>query len=173
MKLGKIAHSCIVVEDIDKAADHYSKLLGIKHWYELVRTSDLDLNYQGQKRNCDVKIWLGGKGHTAIELIESRGDENLYTNYLKNFGEGIHHLQYYVKNLQIAIKEFEKEGLKVLQSACFFSKGMKVDYVYMGKDEHSAAFELIEATLPGGIKKGDLPFEIFLGRLTGNMKRVK
>ena len=50
---------------------------------------------------------------------------------------------------------------------------MKVDYVYMGKDEHSAAFELIEATLPGGIKKGDLPFEIFLGRLTDNMKRVK
>ena len=173
MKLGKIAHACIVVEDISAAADHYSRLFGIKHWYELVRTSDLDLYYKGEKRNSDVKIWLGGKGHTAIELIQSRGDENLYTTYLKDFGEGIHHLQYYVKDLKKAIAEFEKEGLQVLQSACFYSKGMKVDYVYMGKDEHSAAFELIEATLPGGIKKGDLPFEILLGRLTGNMRRVK
>lgn len=78
MKLGKIAHACIVVEDISASADHYSRLFGIKHWYELVRTSDLDLYYKGEKRNSDVKIWLGGKGHTAIELIQSRGDENLY-----------------------------------------------------------------------------------------------
>ena len=173
MKLGKVAHACIVVNDIEEASAHYTRTLGIKHWYELVRTSDLDLYYKGEKRNCDVKIWLGGKGHTAIELIESKGDENLYTSYLSNFGEGIHHLQYYVKDLKKAIAEFEKEGLQVLQSACFYSKGMKVDYVYMGKDEHSAAFELIEATLPGGIVKGDMPFEILLGRLTGNMKKVK
>lgn len=173
MKLGKIAHACIVVNDIDAASDHYSRLLGIKHWYELRRTSPLDLEYKGEKRNCDVTIWLGGKGHTKIELVQSRGDENVYTDYLKNFGEGIHHVQYYVKDLAKAIEASEKEGLVVLMKASFMSKGMRIDYAYVGKDDHSAAFELIEATLPGGIKKGDMPFETALGLLTGNMKKVK
>lgn len=172
MKVGKIGHAGIIVNDIDKAAEHYSALLGIKHWYELVST-DLDLYYQGAKRKCEVKIWYGGKGHTSVELIQTRGDDNAYTTFLQRHGEGIHHLQYYVKDLDKAIEDSAKEGLKVIQHAQFTSKNMVVKYAYVAENERDAAFELIEATLPGGIKKGDMPFEILLGRLTGNFVKVK
>lgn len=173
MKLGKIGHAGIIVHDVEQASEHYSKLFGIKHWYELISTSDLDLTYNGEKRKCDVTIWYGGKGHTAVELIQTRGDKNAYDTFLEKHGEGIHHLQYYVKNLDEAIKDSEKEGLKIIQRASFMSKSMKVEYAYVAKSESDAAFELIEATLPGGIKKGDLPCEIMLGMLTGNFRRVK
>ncbi len=173
MKVGKIAHVAFIVEDIEKASDYYSKLLGIKKWYELVCSSELELYYLGERKNCDVKIWYAGKGHTSIELIQTRGDENIYATFLKRHGEMIHHVQYYVPNLKNAIKAAENEGLKVFQSANFMSKSMRVDYAYVGKSEDSVIFELIEATLPFGIKKGDMPFELLLGRLTGNFKRVK
>lgn len=173
MKIGKIGHACIVVNDIEKASEHYSKLFGIKHWYELVTTSELEMYYHGEKKNCEVKIWYGGKGHTSLELVQTSGDDNIYTEFLRNHGESIHHLQYYVKNLKEAVEAVEKEGLKVIQSATFYSKSMRVDYAYVGKSESDAVFELIEATLPLGIKKGDMPFELMLGRLTGNFKKVK
>ncbi len=173
MKAGKIAHIAFIAEDIEKASEHYSKLLGIKKWYELVCSSELELYYNGERKNCDVKIWYGGKGHTSVELIQTRGDKNIYSTFLERHGEMIHHVQYYVKDLKKAIEEVKKEGLKVIQNANFMSKSMKVKYAYVGKSEDSTVLELIEATLPFGIKKDDMPFELVLGRLTGNFKRVK
>ncbi len=172
MKFKKIGHVAYVVPDIDAASEHFSRLLGIKHWYELV-TSDLNLSYLGSKRDCDVTIWYGGKGHTSIELIQTRGEENFYSTFMREHGDCIHHIQYYVPNLEEAIKHVSKEGLKVIQHATFNSNKMKVNYAYVAKSEHESAIELIEATLPMGIKKGDLPFELQLGKLTGSFKKVK
>ena len=36
MKYGKINHVGIVVKDWNEASDRYGRLLGIKHWYEIV-----------------------------------------------------------------------------------------------------------------------------------------
>ena len=173
MKFGKIGHVGIVVKDLQAAKEHYSRLFGIKKWYELTYDTLLDMTYRGEKRNCNVTLYFGGKGHTVIELIYPQGDENIYTTFLANHGEAIHHIQYNVKNLDEAIKHVEKEGLKVLQAATFKSAGATVKYAYVGKSENDAVYELIETTLPFGMKKGDMPFETQLAALTGNYKRVK
>lgn len=173
MKFGKIGHVGIVVKDLQKAKEHYSRLLGIDKWYELQYDTPLDMTYRGEKRNCNVTLYFGGKGATVIELIYPQGDENIYTNFLKNHGEAIHHIEYNVKDLDAAIKHVEKEGLKVLQSAKFESAGAKIRYAYVGKSEDDAVLELIETVLPMGIHKGDMPFETKLAALTGNYKLVK
>lgn len=172
MKLNKIGHIGIVVKDIEKAKEHYTKLMGIKKWYEIVYDGEIDLYYKEVKRNCNVKLYFGGDGHTVIELIETQGDENIYTNYLKNHGEGLHHIQYNVKNLDSAINDAKLEGLSVFQHAEFSSGGAKVRYAYVGKSEDDVIFELIETTILGGIKKGDLPFETQMAALTGSYKAL-
>ncbi len=173
MKFGKIGHIGIVVKDIEVARQHYGDMLNIKTWYEMVYDDGIDLYYHGQKSNSSAKLYFGGNGHTVIELIETSGEENIYTNFLKNNGEGIHHIQYYVKNLQKAIEHAKSNGLSVFQNASFMSGGAKIDYAYVGKSETDTIFELIEVTLPLGIKKGDLPFELKIGCLTGSYKRLK
>ena len=173
MKFGKIGHVGIVVRDLQAAKEHYSRLFGIKKWYELTYDTPLDMTYRGEKRNCNVTLYFGGKGSTVIELIHTQGDENIYTNFLANHGEAIHHIQYNVKDLDKAIAHVEKEGLKVLQYATFKSAGATVKYAYVGKSENDAVYELIETTLLTGMKKGDMPFETQLAALTGNYKRVK
>lgn len=85
----------------------------------------------------------------------------------------IHHVEYNVKNLDEAVKQAESCGLKVLQHASFKSAGASVRYAYVGESEDAAIFELIETTLPIGVKKGDVPFETQLAALTGNYRRVK
>ena len=173
MKLNKPNHIGIVVENIEEAKERYSKLMGIKKWYRLVSPSPITLLYNGEKRESNVTLYFGGKGATKLELIETKGEPNIYTEFLMRHGEGIHHIMYNVKNLNKAISECEKEGLKVLQSSSFKSAGATISYAYVGKSDSSVIFELIETDIGFGIKKGDMPFEMITGRLTGNYKRVK
>ncbi|MEG2541034.1 MAG: VOC family protein, partial [Clostridia bacterium] len=133
----------------------------------------IDLYYHENKSNCNVKLYFGGKGHTTIELIETSGEDNIYTNFLKNHGEGIHHIQYDVKCLDCAISAAKAEGLSVFQHAEFSTGGAKVRYAYVGKTEDGVIYELIESTIGGVIKKFDMPFEFKMGSLTGSYKVVK
>lgn len=173
MKLGKIGHVGIVVKDMEEAKARYSALTGIDTWYELVYDAPPEIYYKGERRLSDVRLLLGGKGHTAVELICSTGDDNIYTEFLRRHGEMIHHMEYNVKNLDEELRRAESLGLTVFQRASFVSAGTTVRYAYVGKSEDDALFELIEATLPMGIKKGDVPLELQLGTLTGTYKKVK
>jgi len=173
MKYGKINHVGIVVKDINEAKERYSKLLGIKTWYESVYDDKLDLYYHGEKRNCDVKLYFGGKGSTTIELIETSGDPNIYNRFYEKHGESVHHLMYMTKNLDQTIEEMAKEGYKVFQNASFSSGGAKVRYAYIGKTEDEMMFEFIECSLTKNIKKGDIPCELKIGSLTGSYRKVK
>ena len=71
VKFGKIGHIGIVVKDLEEARARYSAFLGTDKWYELVYDAPPELYYLGSKRECNVRLLFGGKGHTVIELIET------------------------------------------------------------------------------------------------------
>ncbi len=173
MKLGKINHIGIVVADISEAKSRYSALLGIKNWYEVNCTSDLDIEYQGKSGKPTVTLYLGGKGNTKIELVEASGDSNIYNDFFEAHGEGIHHIMYNVKNLDNAVLSAQKEGYVVAQSGHFISGTADVKYAYVHKPNTISYIELIETTILLGIKKGDLPLELLLGSLTGSHRKLK
>lgn len=173
MKLKKINHIGIVVENLEEAKERYSRLLGIKKWYRLITPAPITVNYNGEDKRSNVTLYFGGRGAAKLELIHTSGDSNIYTEFLKRRGEGIHHIMYNVKNLDKAVAECEKEGMRVLQKSEFPSGGAKVRYAYLGKSEDSVILELIETTLAFGAKKGDMPFELQLGTLTKSYERVK
>ena len=141
MKYGKINHVGIVVKDWNEATDRYGKLFGIKHWYEIVTDEGtFDLKYHGEKKDCKVRIFYGGKGTTKLEIIETQGEKNIYDYFYEKRGEAAHHLMYMTKDLDRTIKEFSENGYKVFQSATFSSGGAKIRYAYMGKDEDGLIF---------------------------------
>lgn len=114
MKYGKINHVGIVVKDWDEATDRYGKLFGIKHWYEIVTDEGtFDLKYHGDKKDCKVRIFYGGKGTTKLEIIETQGEKNIYDYFYEKRGEAAHHLMYMTKDLDKTIREFSENGYKV------------------------------------------------------------
>lgn len=173
MKLKKINHVGIVVNDINEAKDRYGKAFGIKSWYEIVVSSPVELEYLGEKRDCTIKLYVGGKGTTKVELLEAKGERTIYSDFLERRGEGIHHIMYNVKDLEAAVSDLEANGMKVLQKASYMSAGAKIRYVYIGRGEDDTVLELVEMTIMGKMKKGDMPCEVLMGRITGNYKKVK
>lgn len=174
MKYGKINHVGIVVKDWNEATDRYGKLFGIKHWYEIVTDEgSFDMYYHGEKKNSTVRIFYGGSGTTKLEIIDTKGDKNIYDAFYEKRGEAAHHLMYMTKDLDATVKEFEANGYKVFQNATFNSNGAKIRYAYMGVDEDGLIFEFVECSLTKSMKKGDMPFEMQLGALTGSYKKVK
>jgi len=174
MGYGRINHVCFIVKDWKEATERYSKLFGIKHWYEIViDKGTLDVDYRGQKVNSELKLIFGGKGQCKIELVDTKGDKNFYDEWYEKHGEAPHHIMYMTKNFDKTIEEFKGKGFQVFQNASYLSGGVKVRYAYMGPNEDGPIFEFVECSITKHIKKGDMPFEVQLGQLSGSYKKIK
>lgn len=126
MKYGKINHVGIVVKDWNEATDRYGKLFGIKHWYEIVTDEGtFDLKYHGEKKDCKVRIFYGGKGTTKLEIIETQGEKNIYDYFYEKRGEAAHHLMYMTKDLDRTIKEFRKTDTRCSRARRFQAAARK------------------------------------------------
>ena len=153
MKSSKIGHIGVVVENLPEAVKLYSNILGIKKWYEINYDDGINIQYHGKPSQSSARLVFGGNGHTVIELIKTEGEENIYTNALKNKGSHIHHIQYDVKNLDKSIAEAESAGLQVFQSGQFKSGGAKIRYAYVGKKEDETILEYVETNIFGKTMK--------------------
>jgi len=171
MKSSKIGHIGVIVDDLQKAVDLYTKVLGIKKWYEIIYDDGIKIQYHGKPSKSSARLVFGGNGHTVIELIKTEGEENIYTNALKNKKSHIHHIQYDVKNLDSAVAEAESAGMKVFQTGQFKSGGAKIRYAYVGLDETETVLEYVETNIFGKTMKFNMCGEFELGLLKGSYKK--
>jgi methylmalonyl-CoA/ethylmalonyl-CoA epimerase len=119
-----IRQICLVVRDLDKAMAQWSAL-GIGPW----RVHDLgpnwvsEMTYRGRPQRTAVKFAAADSGSLNFELIEPGDEPNVYTEHLDVHGEGLHHLGYFVENIETAITEMQAVGYEVVQSG----RGLGVD----------------------------------------------
>lgn len=129
MKLAKWDQVGIVVRDIEKAALIYGKLFDFKTPLNIVEQSSKVL-YHGKEVTFKMKKVMqsfGGKQFEIVELLESTG-EHLYSDFLKEGHEGLHHLGVYTKNAEKLIKHYKEEyDIDVIQKG----KAGKVNFYYI------------------------------------------
>ena len=119
-----IRQICLVVRDLDKALAQWSAL-GIGPW----RVHDLgpnwvsEMTFRGQPQRTAVKYAAADSGSLNFELIEPGDEPNVYTEHLDVHGEGLHHLGYFVDDIETAITEMQALGYKVIQAG----RGLGVD----------------------------------------------
>ncbi|MEZ4644877.1 MAG: SDR family oxidoreductase [Chloroflexota bacterium] len=103
----------IVVRDVDKTAKLYQELFGIGPWqtYNVGKMLS-SLSYNGKLvENPDFKVGLAMAGHMQIELIEPLTDNLPYADFLKEHGEGLHHVGHVrVHDLDKVVSDLEEQG---------------------------------------------------------------
>ena len=110
-KLSKFDQIGIVVKNIEKSKEVYDFLFDFKAPLNIV-TQKSSVIYKGKEVEFTMKKIMqnfGGKQFEIVELVESTGD-HLYSEFLKEGNEGLHHLGIYMKGEEEMI-EYLKQGL--------------------------------------------------------------
>ncbi|HSV96500.1 MAG TPA: VOC family protein [Spirochaetota bacterium] len=172
---GKVNQLGIVVHDAAKAMSRYAETLGIRQWYRANSIGPLEVTVRGEKTIIDVEIYLAYMGSVQVELIESRaGSGGIYAEQLAARGEGLHHVGFFVSNLDKKLDVLRKTGIEPIQSGEIRSRGGAVTryaYYETGGPGNIIA-EFIETKL-AGIPVGMSHFMMKIGCLTGDAEKIR
>ena len=120
----------IVVKDLDKTVE-FLTTLGLGPFTIRTATHPAAI-VRGKRTSYQVRLALAQQGPVQVELIEYQYGETVQKDFLDEKGEGLHHIQFKVADLDATLKKFSDKGVKVLQQDRFVGGG---GIAYMGTDE--------------------------------------
>ena len=102
MKIKHIDHIGIAVNSIEQAGKFYTDILGLK-------IVDIE-NVADQK----VNVAFIPITDSEVELLESTDPDGPIAKFIKARGEGIQHIAFRVENLEEALEELKKKGIRLI-----------------------------------------------------------
>ncbi len=118
--LGRLDHVGLVVKDLEATAKALERVFGL----ELESTE----NYGDTLRIGFVPV-----GGCDLELIEPLKDEGPNAEFLREHGEGVHHLAFEVDDLEAATRAAESRGARVVLGPTDGARGRRI--VFLAGDE--------------------------------------
>jgi len=98
--LKKIAHIGIAVKDLEATAKLYSDIFS--------------LSAHGKETMSDLNAIFFKVGESEIELLQSTIADGLIAKYINKKGEGVHHIAYYIDNLEQALESLKDKGFELI-----------------------------------------------------------
>jgi len=131
LKFTKVDQIGIVVRDFEKTSKFLTEKFGIGPFPSI----------EAEHGSAKLKIGLLHLGGVQIELIQVLEGESIHSRFLRERGEGLHHLGFFVKNLDEALKVMEERGVKVAEGG----EILGVKYAYLDTEkEIGITLELIQ-----------------------------
>src|SRR5215213_3293705 len=126
--IGQVA---LVVRNLDRAMDAWVRM-GISPWrvYTFGLERLLTMAFRGHDVSHAMRIALCSVGPTTYELIEPLAGPSIYADHLTECGEGLHHLGYYVDDIDAAVAAMTERGYAVLQAGRGFGVDGDGAYAY-------------------------------------------
>jgi methylmalonyl-CoA/ethylmalonyl-CoA epimerase len=98
----KIHHLGIAVRSLDEAAARFGGLLGL----ERGRRYDLP--------EWKVSVLFLPVGDSNLELLEPHDEGSTVGRFLAQRGEGLHHVCFDVDDIEASLRDFERQGAKLI-----------------------------------------------------------
>lgn len=134
-------HVGVVVKDMDKAIDFYSKVFGWGPWDRWYVKWPGTATLRGKPASYEgPRAWLKLEPVT-FEVGETHG-EAVHAEFLESHGGGLHHLAFDVDDIEEAIVQLDKLGIPILQSGK--DKDGKYSFIYFSTEEFSGSNIIIE-----------------------------
>jgi len=99
----------IVVRDADKVIESWSSMFGIGPW----RSEEMG-GTDAKGRPWKAKMVFANLGTVQLELIQVVEGRLFHSRFLEEHGEGIHHLGFYVDDVDEEAANLVKQGAKIL-----------------------------------------------------------
>jgi methylmalonyl-CoA/ethylmalonyl-CoA epimerase len=130
----KLSQYALVVRSLD-AVSAYWQRLGFPAM-EVTHPALSDLRYRGGPGHFDQKLGWHRHGTVTWEWIEPLAGPTVYLDFLKEHGEGLHHLAFDVPDIDAASAAWALRGIPVVQSGAWGEKGKPGSgrFAYAGTD---------------------------------------
>ncbi len=116
----KIDHIAIAVNDLKKSIEQWKSYFKIKECYIE------EIEERGVKL-AQLKIGEGA----SIELVTPLGEKSNLSNFLKNKGEGIHHICFKVQDIDKSVIELKRQGVRfVSEEPVIGASGSRIIFIY-------------------------------------------
>ncbi|HSH79463.1 MAG TPA: methylmalonyl-CoA epimerase [Herpetosiphonaceae bacterium] len=102
--LRRVDHIGIAVHDLDAAVALYEHSFGIHSWERIVLL----------ERHMAVAVCR--IGDCMLELISPTSDEAAFARFLRERGEGLHHIAYEVDDVEAALRTVEGRGIRLVDA---------------------------------------------------------
>ena len=130
MKIKRIAHLGIAVNDLEAAINFFTKGLPL----EVAHRED----YQG------MKIGFVPVGDSSVELLQDVSGASAIKRFLDKNGEGIHHIAFEVDDIYQAVAELKEKGIRLIdETPRPGAHGMSVAFMHP-KSTHGILMELVQ-----------------------------
>jgi methylmalonyl-CoA/ethylmalonyl-CoA epimerase len=110
----------VVVRDLDRATQALSDLFGIGPWRTIVYPpedrTDVPTTYRGQAGQFRYRLAFADLGSVELEMVQPLEGESIWSDFLRQHGEGVHHIRFNVEDLDAALSYLAAQGIGVLQS---------------------------------------------------------
>jgi methylmalonyl-CoA/ethylmalonyl-CoA epimerase len=114
----RVDHIAIAVNDADKALENYKKILKI---------NKIDVE---EVPNEKVKVVMLNLEDTRLELIEPLEDTSPISKFLKERGEGIHHIAITADEIENDVNHAKENGMRFLGELRTGSYGRKITFIH-------------------------------------------
>ena len=177
LRLPKIRHMGMVVEDIDRAVEYYSNTFLMGPWFKSKVPAGENYLRGEKKINTEYETASTFSGKMEYQLIEVKGgDRDACIDHLEKHGEGFHHVGVYVGDIERRLSACKELGIGVLQTGIVKSGGkigVVTKYAYLDTAAIGGViFELLQINVLGvNISSSRFWFE--LGSLMGSIEKMK
>jgi methylmalonyl-CoA/ethylmalonyl-CoA epimerase len=129
LDLGNPTQVGILVKDAKRTAELLTKITGTGPWrfedWPPPNRPEFVSYSNGSPAHWRAVLAFADAGSMEIELIETYEGECGYTEFVRERGEGMHHLQFRVDDVDAAARKFTDEGIKIKMGATGRRPGTK------------------------------------------------
>ncbi|MFC1988594.1 VOC family protein [Chloroflexota bacterium] len=146
VKVTEIHQVAVCVNDLQTVAENYWNILGIGPWRifswddSIVHTR----KYHGKPTAAREKIALTRLGDVIFELVQPVEGDSIYQDWLVEHGQGLHHMNFLVDDLDKTVEILAKEGFPPIQSGRFGPPEDKTGYNYVDIEPLRAIWEPVQ-----------------------------
>jgi methylmalonyl-CoA/ethylmalonyl-CoA epimerase len=128
LQLPGVGQIGVVVEDLDRTMAFYESTFGIGPW-DIREVGAPNVWDRGEEKFIKARLGFATLGQVEIELIQILEGDSMHLEFLREHGEGLHHVGFFAK-----LEQAQAMGLQVLQ-----------------KDPFGQAYAYLDTRQPGGI----------------------
>ena len=114
----RVDHIAIAVKNVEEALNNYQNILKI------------DKIEREEVPNEKVRVVMLNLEDTRIELLEPTAEDSPVSKFLKEKGEGIHHIAITADNIEEDVARGHKNGMRFLGGIRSGSYGRKITFIH-------------------------------------------